>query len=303
MSSAPEVLRGLGYWFFYGDDKLGPWTAPSATYTTNLAALSLSYLVPILAMVAAALVRWRYRALFLALTVMGAFTAIAAFPWSNPSLLGATFKAFTRTDAGLALRSTPRAVPLVILGLALFLGAGVTALGRRVRPHASVGLTAVAAVVVFANMSTLWTGQMVAANLERPENIPSYWQQAANYLQAQGSSTRVLEVPGSDFASYRWGNTVDPVTPGLMTRPVRGPRAVPVRLGPVGLAAGCLRHPLRRGRPGSPGHRPHRPAHGGGRRGRPQRPAVRALPHGPTGAHVGSAHPHPGHPAGRGVRG
>ena len=23
-STAPEVLRGLGYWFFYGDDKLGP---------------------------------------------------------------------------------------------------------------------------------------------------------------------------------------------------------------------------------------------------------------------------------------
>ncbi len=218
VSSAPEVLRGLGYWFFYGDDKLGPWTAPSATYTTNLAALSLSYLVPVLAIVAAALVRWRYRALFLGITVVGAFTAIASHPWSNPSLTGALFKAFTRTDAGLALRSTPRAVPLVILGLALFLGAGVTALGR-LRPNFSIGLTALASLVLFANLSTLWTGQMVAKNLERPENIPSYWTQAADYLQSQGSATRVLEVPGSDFASYRWGNTVDPVTPGLMTRP------------------------------------------------------------------------------------
>ncbi len=218
VSSAPEVLRGLGYWFFYGDDKLGPWTAPSATYTTNLAALSLSYLVPLLAIVAAALVRWRYRALFLAITVVGAFTAVASHPWSNPSLTGALFKAFTRTDAGLALRSTPRAVPLVILGLALFLGAGVTALGR-LRPNFSIGLTGLASLVLFANLSTLWTGQMVAKNLERPENIPSYWTQAANYLQSQGSATRVLEVPGSDFASYRWGNTVDPITPGLMTRP------------------------------------------------------------------------------------
>ena len=26
---APEVLRGLGYWFFYGTDKLGPWIEPS----------------------------------------------------------------------------------------------------------------------------------------------------------------------------------------------------------------------------------------------------------------------------------
>jgi arabinofuranan 3-O-arabinosyltransferase len=29
----------------------------------------------------------------------------------------------------------------------------------------------------------------------------------------------VLTVPGSDFASYRWGNTVDPVLPGLVDRP------------------------------------------------------------------------------------
>ncbi len=218
VSSAPEVLRGLGYWFFYGDDKLGPWTAPSATYTTNLAAVSLSFLIPVLAIVAAALVRWRYRALFLAILVMGAFTAIASHPWSDPSLLGALFKAFTRTDAGLALRSTPRAVPLVVLGLAMLLGAGVSAVGR-LRPQWSVAVSALAAVVLFANLSTLWTGQMVAANLERPENIPTYWTQAANYLQSQGDSTRVLEVPGSDFASYRWGNTVDPVTPGLMERP------------------------------------------------------------------------------------
>jgi len=27
-SLAPEVLRGLGHWFFYGRDKLGPWIEP-----------------------------------------------------------------------------------------------------------------------------------------------------------------------------------------------------------------------------------------------------------------------------------
>jgi arabinofuranan 3-O-arabinosyltransferase len=218
VSSAPEVLRGLGYWFFYGDDKLGPWTAPSATYTTNVAAVGLSYLIPFLAILAAALVRWRYRALFLGIVVVGAFTAIASHPWSNPSLLGALFKAFTRTDAGLALRSTPRAVPLVVLGLAMFLGAGVSALGRQM-PRYTLAVSALAAVLLFANLSTLWTGQMVAQNLKRPETIPSYYNQAAQYLQSQGDSTRVLEVPGSDFASYRWGNTVDPVLPGLMDRP------------------------------------------------------------------------------------
>ena len=65
----------------------GPWTAPSATYTTNLAALTAQLRrARSLAIVAAALVRWRYRALFLGIVVVGAFTAVASHPWSNPSL-------------------------------------------------------------------------------------------------------------------------------------------------------------------------------------------------------------------------
>ena len=131
VSSAPEVLRGLGYWFFYGDDKLGPWTAPSATYTTNVAALTLSYADPH---------RWPSWPPPWCAGATGP-CSWASWWWGrsppSPRTRGATrrwpaplFKAFTRTDAGLALRSTPRAVPLVILGLALFLGAGVTAAGR-----------------------------------------------------------------------------------------------------------------------------------------------------------------------------
>jgi len=32
LTSTPnEVLRGLGYWFFYGQDRLGPWIEARAT--------------------------------------------------------------------------------------------------------------------------------------------------------------------------------------------------------------------------------------------------------------------------------
>ena len=51
------------------------------------------------------------------------------------------------------------------------------------------------------------------------EKIPSYYAPAARYLDAQGDSTRVLIEPGDDFADYDWGNTIDPVWPGIMTRP------------------------------------------------------------------------------------
>jgi arabinofuranan 3-O-arabinosyltransferase len=216
-SSAPEVLRGLGYWLFYGTDKLGPWIEPSITYTRNQFFLALSYAVPLLAMLCAALLRWRYRAFFLTLVALGTVAAVAAHPWDGSSFFGRIFVELTRTDAGLSLRSTPRAVPLIALGLSVCLGAGVAALGRRV-PRMAWPAAAIVVVMVAVNLPTLWNGQMVADNLERPEDIPTYWLDVADHLTETDDGTRALEIPGADFASYRWGNTIDPVTPGLTER-------------------------------------------------------------------------------------
>jgi arabinofuranan 3-O-arabinosyltransferase len=217
ISMAPEVLRGLGYWFFYGTDKLGPWIEPSVTYTQNPLVLVTSYALPILALTAAALVRWRYRLFFVVMIVVGTLVAVGSHPWDEPSLPGAIFKALTRSDAGLAMRSTPRAVPLIALGMAVFLGSGVSAIGRRL-PRYTLAVSGLTIVLILGNLPTLWTGQMVASNLQRPEDVPQYWLDAAAYLDGRGHDTRILEVPGSDFASYRWGNTVDPITPGLTDR-------------------------------------------------------------------------------------
>jgi len=41
------------------------------------------------------------------------------------------------------------------------------------------------------------------------------------------NDTRIMAIPGSDFASYRWGNTVDPVLPGLMDRPYVARELIP----------------------------------------------------------------------------
>ena len=34
-STPNEVLRGLGYWFFYGQDRLGPWIEAARDYTQH----------------------------------------------------------------------------------------------------------------------------------------------------------------------------------------------------------------------------------------------------------------------------
>ncbi|MGD9796276.1 MAG: alpha-(1-_3)-arabinofuranosyltransferase family protein, partial [Acidimicrobiia bacterium] len=77
------------------------------------------------------------------------------------------------------------------------------------------------------NLPPLWTGAMVQPQLQRPESLPDYWAQATSALDAAGTSTRVLEIPGQDFGAYRWGTTQDVITRGLMDRPWVGRELIP----------------------------------------------------------------------------
>ena len=220
-ATAPELFRGLGYWYFYGQGRLGAWIEPSSSYTRW--ALPLSFALPLLALLAAAVVRFRHRGHALMLIVVGILVGVGAHPYDNPSFLGRIFREWTLTDAGLALRSTPRALPLSVLGLAICLGAGASAVARW-RPRVGPAVTGVLCLLLVANLSPLWQGEMLGSLVQRPEDVPASWHDAADHLEARGavgpaSGTRVLEIPGSDFAAYRWGNSGDPVLPGLMDRP------------------------------------------------------------------------------------
>ncbi len=218
VSVSHEVLRGLGYWFFYGGDRLGPWIEPSRDYTQFLPLILLTYMIPIAGLAGGVVARWRHRAYFVMLTTLGVALAVGAYPWSGGSAWSRALKVFLLSDVGLSMRSLPRAVPLVALGLAVLGGAGVTALARR-WPRSARPLTLGVVLVALLAMPPLWLGRFVPENLRRPEAVPAYWQQAADHLDEVDDGTRVLVVPGSDFASYRWGNTVDPLLPGLMDRP------------------------------------------------------------------------------------
>jgi arabinofuranan 3-O-arabinosyltransferase len=245
-STANEVLRGLGYWFFYGGDHLGPWIEPGLQYTQRLGLLTLSYAIPIAALVGFGIARWRYRAFFVALTALGVLLAVGAHPWDDPTSFGRGVEAFLQSDEGLAMRSLPRAIPLVALGLAVGLGAGAVAIGRRIPRTRALAVAALMAVAV-ANIPTLWLREMVPANLRRPEDIPSYWTDAAAALDAKPHDTRILEIPGSDFASYRWGNTVDPITPGLLDRPYVARELIPYGTPPSADLLIALDHRLQEG--------------------------------------------------------
>lgn len=225
-STAPEVLRGLGYWFFYGGDRLGPWIEPGADYTQNLLLIGLSYLIPVVGLLALGIARWRDRTFVILMLAVGTIVSVGAHPWDDPSPVGELFKLLLGSDVGLAMRSLPRAVPLVALAIALGIGALVGASAEQ-RTRRGLAGAVVAATVAVAAFPPLWTGQFVPDNLQRPEQIPGYWDEVAAYLDETDDGTRVLEIPGIDFGSYRWGNTVDPIAPGMMERPYVARELIP----------------------------------------------------------------------------
>ncbi len=214
-ATAPELFRGLGYWYFYGQGHVGPWIESSNSYTRW--ALPLSFGLPLLGLFSAAIVKFRHRGHMLVLLAVGLLVGIGAHPYDDPSILGRMFRELTLTDAGLALRSTARVLPLVVLATAVFLGAAVSAIGRW-RPRWENAVAALICALAVANLSPAWQGKLLGEIYQRDENIPAAWSDAAAYLDRGNSDTRVLEVPGSDFAAYRWGHSGDPVLPGLIDR-------------------------------------------------------------------------------------
>ena len=225
-SSAAEVVRGMGYWFFYGTDAMGPWFDSAVTMTESLPALAISYAVPLVALAAALLTRFRYRVYFVGLAIAGLVVSVGSHPFDSPSGYGGFFKAWTATASGLAFRSTPRALPLLVLSSAVFIGAGVAAAARLV-PRRRTAFAVAALLLVMANLSPMFTGDMVDEFLERPDPVPDGWADVGRRLDEGDRGTRALEVPGIEFAYYRWGSTIDPVTPGLTDRDFAARELVP----------------------------------------------------------------------------
>ena len=186
--------------------------------------------------------------------LVGLVLSVGTHPYTGPSLIGGALKEFmTETTAGFALRSTDRATPLVVLALAALLGSGLTAFAGRLaswRPElrfAALVPAAMCVALAIVDAGPLMTGLAVDPNFERPSNIPSYFDAAAKYLDAQGDSTRVLIEPGDDFADYDLGQHDRPGVAWHLDEALDPAPAAPGRVG---------------------GHR---------------RPAVRLRPHAPAG--------------------
>lgn len=218
-STSLEVLRGLGYWLFYDRNHVVDLTSGATPYMGHLVVMIAGVAIAGLGFRGLLLARREIRRPLVAMLLVGAVLAIGAYPFDDPSLLWRAAADNPTSALSLALRSSTRAVPLVILALAIGAGLSIERFARRrFDARAIVVAPALALVLAVANLPALVGGRLVDPVMERPNDLPTAWTDAARFLNERydaGNTGSVLLVPGIESAAYRWGYTVDPILPGL----------------------------------------------------------------------------------------
>jgi len=225
-STSTEVWRGMGYWLDYVRDTSAATTTAAAEHLLSGRVIVAGYLLVVVGLVGLTVSAWAHRPYAIALVVTGVILGVGVHPFDDPSPLMNLLVGDGTSGPGLALRSSTRAVPMLVLGLGLGLGALVDAAAARARarswhgPATRATLTAAVVVLVLVSLPSLTGRRLVDPALARDQEPPAAWLDAAAALDAAPPGYRVLQLPGQEFGAYRWGYTVDPPLPGLTTRPL-----------------------------------------------------------------------------------
>src|SRR4051794_6318979 len=230
-TSLSESFRAMGYWISYigvGFNGGGrPYFSDGGALLFNHLVVTATLLVPGLALFGFAWTRRRrYAALFLALVLLGTLLMAIGFPEGTPLRRGATF-AYNHLPSVRFLRTTYKAGPLVVLGVAGLGAMAVEVAAARMTARLRVAGAAALAALLTAAAWPLVTGDAVDRQVSWKQ-IPAGWKAAARDLdRGLGDNERAAVLPGQLYAFYRWGGTVDPILPSLTKKPVAVRNAVP----------------------------------------------------------------------------
>ncbi|MGP6175296.1 DUF3367 domain-containing protein [Corynebacterium sp. A21] len=148
--------------------------------------------------------------------------------------IGASWLAFL-DGAGAPLRNLHKFDPLVrlplmvgvaALGAALQLPSSWSAVRSRAFPPRRFAVAGLIALVALAATSPAWTGRLLPRGAY--EEVPSYWHEAAEFLNENAAGTRTLIYPETSFARQTWGWTRDEPAQPLLEVPWAVRDAVPL---------------------------------------------------------------------------
>ena len=217
-SSPDDLLRGIGNWLLYATDNTGYAIDQADGYATGGWVGVTSYAIPVAALLSAARDPLATSAPSPSSSSSSArSSALGAWPYDHPSAYGALWKGFAS-----AISPWPRVAKLA--------SGGAGDRPRRRRPcspqrwvpwHRAVGRCWP------ESRSSRWPGRpgtRLADRLPLRRAQPAGASAALRRPSRRGGRCRRerhprARAPGLNFAAYTWGNTVEPVTPGLTNRP------------------------------------------------------------------------------------
>lgn len=230
-STSTEVTRGLGYWLFYVRDAFAATTTASIDHLVSLRVVLAGFVLLAICLAGVVFTESPHRRFAGLLVGAGVILGVGVHPIDNPSPFMDLLVGDGETGLALALRSSTRAVPVLLLGLAIGAASLITVAGsltrllpdverRQRRWLLRVGAAAVVGLLAVVNLPALRTGGFVDPALERDQTPPDHWLAAAADLDDRPDGYRVLQVPGTEFGAFEWGFTVDQPLPGLTERPL-----------------------------------------------------------------------------------
>ncbi len=220
-TSLPESLRLMGYWISYlgvgYGGTLRPYFGDGGVMLFSLPVVIAGLLVPALALTGFAWTRKHpYAPFALLLVLTGLLIMAAGFPEGTPLRKASNFT-YNHFVPVQFLRTTYKAGPLVVMGVAVLGGLAAQRIPRR-------ALLAAALVLPLVASWPLIRGRGVDDQLLWKE-IPAAWRDAVAQLDADGGG-RAVVLPGQLYAYYDWGGTIDPILPVLTDEPVATRNAV-----------------------------------------------------------------------------
>ena len=226
-STSTEVGRGLGYWLFYIRDAFTATTSASLDHLVSGRTVLLGFAVSAVCLAGVVFVRSPHRRFAGLLVGAGVILGVGVHPIDDPSPFMDLLVGDGEGGLALALRSSTRAVPVLLVGLSIGAASLVSVSGEAVRrraPGSAAGVrVAVAALVALIAVAALPSARQrayVDPAIDRDEQPPTHWTEAAAALDALPDGYRVLQVPGTEFGAFEWGYTVDQPLPGLTERPL-----------------------------------------------------------------------------------
>lgn len=223
VTDAVTTLRGASYWVAYLASPVEQAIPGGARLATELGLVLATLAVAALGVLGLSRRGMPHRRFLITGLVLGAAMVGLGHVSDLPNLLAGGQQQFL-DGVGAPLRNTHKFDVLLRLPLALGLAHLVCLVGRAVRTAPAARrrpavarawiTTGVTMAAVAAVASPAIVGGLATPGSARV--VPQYWQDAADWLDANTGPGRVLVVPGARRPAYDWGSTTDEIVQPLL---------------------------------------------------------------------------------------